>query len=172
MFYRDGNFLFFNSLGLKVVVTDRNGVFRKGYNLADILEIPERDRPNTEIFGFNLDHEGNMLFTVAVLFKAFVVSPDGKVTASFGKAGSAPGLFGIVSGIAKDDRGNYLVVERLRSVVMVFNREFRFLKEFGYQGKRPGNLVMPSQVEVGNSGKVFVNQVMKRGVSVFNVTID
>jgi hypothetical protein len=172
MFYRDGHFLFLNNSKMQVVVTDRKGVFQKGYDLADIIEIPEKDRPNTEIFGFNLDSEGNMLFTVAVLFQAFVVSPDGKVTATFGKAGSAPGLFGVVGGIAKDDQGNYLVAERLRSVVMVFDREFRFLKEFGYRGDKPGNLIRPNEVAVGNAGKIFVTQVRNRGVSVFNVTAD
>jgi len=170
MFYQDGHFLFLNDSKMQVVVTDRKGVFQKGYDLADIIEIPQKDRPNTEIFGFNLDSEGNMLFTVAVLFKAFVVSPDGKVTASFGKSGSAPGLFGVVGGIAKDDRGNYLVVERLRSVVMVFDKEFRFLKEFGYVGDKPGNLIRPNQVAVGNAGKIFVSQLRSRGVSVFSIT--
>jgi hypothetical protein len=157
---------------MRVVVTDRNGVFLKGYDLADILKIPEEDRPNTEIFGFNLDTEGNMLFTVTVLFKAYVVSPDGKIAASFGKAGSAPGLFGHVSGIAKDDMGNYLVVERLRSVVMVFDKEFRFLKEFGYRGSKPENLTRPTDVAVGNAGKLFVTQVRDRGVSVFHLATD
>jgi len=172
MFYQNGRFLFLSSSQMRAVVTDRNGVFQKGYDLANILEIPEKDRPNTEIFGFNLDPEGNMLFTVPVLFKAFVVSPDGKVTASFGKAGSAPGLFGIVSGIAKDAQGNYLVAERLRSVVMVFDKEFRFLKEFGYRGDKPGNLIRPSELAVGNAGKLYVTQVRNRGVSVFSVTND
>jgi hypothetical protein len=170
MFYQDGHFLFLNDSTLQVVVTDRKGVFQKGYDLAAIIEIPEKDRQNTEIFGFNLDSEGNMLFTVAVLFKAFEVSPDGKVTASFGKSGSAPGLFGVVGGIAKDDRGNYLVVERLRSVVMVFDKNFQFLKEFGYVGDKPGNLIRPNQVAVGNAGKIFVSQLRGRGVSVFSVT--
>jgi len=170
MFFRDGHLLFLNNTKMQVVVTDRKGVFQKGYDLADIIEIPEKDRSNTEIFGFNLDSEGNMLFTVAVLHRAFVVSPDGKVTASFGKAGSAPGLFGVVGGIAKDDLGNYLVAERLRSVVMVFNKEFQFLKEFGYRGDKPGNLIRPNEVAVGNAGKIFVNQLRNRGVSVFSVT--
>jgi hypothetical protein len=172
MFYRNGNFLFLSSSRMRVVVTDRNGAFLKGYDLADILEIPEQDRPNTEIFGFNLDSEGNMLFTVTVLFKAYVVSPDGKIAASFGKAGSAPGLFGHVSGIAKDDMGNYLVVERLRSVVMVFDKEFRFLKEFGYRGSKPENLTRPTDVAAGNAGKLFVTQVRDRGVSVFHLATD
>ena len=170
MFYRDGQFLFLNSNRMRVVVTDRKGVFQKEYDLADIIEIPEKDRPNTEIFGFNLDSEGNMLFTVALLHKAFVVSPDGKETASFGKAGSAPGLFGVVGGIAKDDRGNYLVVERLRSVVMVFDKEFQFLNEFGYRGDKPGSLMRPNEVAVGKAGKIFVSQLRSRGVSVFSVT--
>lgn len=170
MLYRDGKFLFLSSSKMQVIVTDRNGVFQKGYNLLDILGIPEKDRPNTEIFGFNLDSDGNMLFTVPVLFRAYVVSPDGKLTGAFGKAGSAPGLFGIVSGIAMDDQGNYLVVERLRGVVMVFDQEFRFLKEFGYRGDKPGSLIQPSEVAVGDAGKLYVTQVRNRGVSVFSVT--
>jgi hypothetical protein len=170
MFYRAGYFLFLSSTKMQVVVTDRKGVFQKSYDLAEIIEIPAKDRPNTEIFGFNLDSEGNMLFTVSVLYKAFVVSPDGKVTATFGKAGSAPGLFGVVGGIAKDDQGNYLVVERLRSVVMVFNKDFQFLKEFGYRGDKPGNLIRPNEVAVGKAGKIFVSQLRNRGVSVFSVT--
>jgi len=172
MLYRNGRLFFFNSRQSQVVVTDRHGKFQKGYDLADILEVDEKDRPKTEITGFNVDSEGNMLLTVPVLFKAFVVSPDGKVAASFGKAGSAPGLFGVVGGIAKDDRGNYLVVERLRSVVMVFDKEFQFLMEFGYRGDKPGNLIRPNAVAMGNAGKLYVTQVRNRGVSVFSVSDD
>ncbi|MBP2682172.1 MAG: hypothetical protein H6Q79_211 [Deltaproteobacteria bacterium] len=172
MFYRNNKIFLFSSSQMRVVVTDPKGAFLKGYDFGDILEIPEKDRPATEMFGINLDSEENMLFTVPVLFRAYVVSPDGKVAGAFGKAGSAPGLFGVVSGIAKDDRGNYFVVERLRSVVMVFDREYRFLKEFGYRGERPDNLIRPNEVAVGNAGKIYVTQVRDRGVSVFNITTD
>ena len=170
LFYRDGKFLLLSSGDMRVVVTDRNGLFLKGYDLADIIGIPEKDRPNTEITGFNLDSAGNMLFTVPVLFQAYIVTPEGKAAGSFGKAGSSPGRFGVVSGIARDDQGNYIVVERLRSVVMVFSKEFQFLKEFGYRGDKPDNLIRPNQVAVGNAGKIFVTQVRNRGVSVFSVT--
>jgi hypothetical protein len=172
MFYRDGNFILMSTVQMKAVVTDGKGVFRKGYDFARILEIPEKDRPDTEISGFSLDRAGNMLFTVTVLFKAYVVSPEGKVVASFGKAGSAPGMFGIVSGIVADDLGNYLIVERLRSVVMVFDKEFRFIREFGYRGDKPGNLIRPNDLAMGNSGKLYVTQVRNRGVSVFSLTSD
>lgn len=169
LYYRNGEFFLVGTNGMKAIVTDKNGGFRRGYDFAAILEIPEKDRPDTEISGFSLDRNGNMLFTVTVLFKAFIVSPDGKVAGSFGKSGSAPGMFGIVAGITADDHGNYLVVERLRSVVMVFDKEFRFINEFGYRGDKPGNLIRPNEVAVGNSGKLYVTQSRKRGVSVFSV---
>lgn len=169
LFYRNGEFFLVSTNRMKAVVADKNGVFRRGYDFAAILDIPEKDRPDTEITGFSLDKNGNMLFTVTVLFRAFVVSPDGKVTGTFGKSGSAPGMFGILGGIAADDHGNYLVVERLRSVVMVFNKEFRFLHEFGYSGEKPGNLIRPSELAVGNSGRLYVTQSRKRGVAVFSV---
>jgi hypothetical protein len=170
LFYRDGKILLLSSRDMRVVVTDRNGLFLKGYDLAEILGIEEKARPDTEIFGFNLDSAGNMLITVPVLFQVYIVTPEGRLAGSFGKAGSAPGRFGVVSGIARDDQGNYLVVERLRSVVMLFDKEFRFMKEFGYRGDKPDNLIRPDQVAVGNAGKIFVTQVRNRGVSVFSVT--
>lgn len=169
LLYRDGNFFFLDGFKLKAIVADRNGVFLKGYDLTNIFEIPDKDRPNVDIFGFNLDSDGNMLFTVPVLFKAFVVSPDGNMMASFGRAGSAPGMFGIVSAIAQDDHGNYLVVEQLRSVVMIFNKDFQFLHEFGYRGNKPWNLIRPNELAVGESGRIYVTQVRDRGVSVFSL---
>lgn len=169
LFYRDGHFLLVSKSQMLAVQTDRNGTFRKGYDFADLIEIPEKDRPDTEIFGFSVDGKGNMLFTVPVLFQAFRVSPDGRV-ASFGKGGSAPGMFGVVSGIVADDHGNTLVADSQRNVVMVFDPEFRFLTEFGYYGSKPQNLVRPRDIAMGNSGKLYVVQLGQRGISVFSVT--
>ncbi len=169
IFYREGRFLLVSLNQLLAVETDKRGVFRIGFDLARLLEIPEKDRPNTEIFGFSVDGRGNMLFTVPVLFQAFRVSPDGTVSA-FGRGGSAPGMFGVASGIASDDQGNYLVADSQRSVVMVFDPTFRFLTEFGYYGSKPQNLVRPRDIAMGNSGKLYVVQLGQRGVSVFSVT--
>lgn len=166
--YRDGGFVFVNLTQLLAVQTDKKGVFRKGFNFADLLEIPEKDRPNTEIFGFSVDGRGNMLFTIPVLFQAFRVSPEGKVS-SFGKGGSAPGMFGVVSGIVADDHGNYLVSDSQRNVVMIFDPAFRFITEFGYYGTKPQNLVRPRDIALGNSGKLYIVQLGNRGVSVFSV---
>jgi len=172
LMYRDGNcYLAGTGRGL-AIATDKKGVFQRGYDFLKILKIPEKERADKELSGFSIDKSGNMLFTIPVLFKAYVVSPEGNMEASFGKPGSAPGMFGVVGGIAADDLGNYFVVERLRSVVMVFDKEFRFLHEFGYRGAKPANLIRPSDLALGNTGKLYVNQMRDRGVSVFSVTSD
>jgi hypothetical protein len=172
MVYRDGSFFLVNMNEARAIRTDKKGVFQRGYDFLKIIELPEKDRSDKELFGFSIDPAGNLLFTIPVLFKAYVVSPEGKMVASFGKAGSAPGMFGVVSGIAMDDLGNYIVVERLRSVVMVFDKEFRFLQEFGYRGTKPANLIQPNDLVVGNTGKLYVTQVRERGVSVFTLVSD
>jgi hypothetical protein len=170
IFYREGHIYLVDRLKQLVVVTDKRGVFDKGYNFAELLEIPEKDRENTEIFGFSIDGAGNMQFTIPVLFKAYVVSPEGKVAATFGKSGSSPGMFGIVNGIVADDQGNRFVAEMLRSVVMVFDKEYRFLYEFGYRGDKPENLIRPSGMAMGNAGKLYVTQLGRQGVSVFRIS--
>ena len=169
LIYRDGRFILVSRNQPLAVETDKKGVFRRGYDFGRLLEIPEKDRPNTDIFGFSVDGQGNMLFTIPVLFQAFRVSPDGNVS-SFGRGGSSPGSFGVVSGIVADDHGNYLVADSQRSVVMVFDPTFKFLIEFGYYGNKPQNLVRPRNIAIGNSGRLYVVQLGHRGVSVFSVT--
>jgi DNA-binding beta-propeller fold protein YncE len=109
-----------------------------------------------------------MLFTVPVLFAAFVVSPQGEVR-SFGRVGSGPGMFGIVSDIVSDDRGNYLVADKLRSVVMIFDATFGFIQEFGYLTTRPDGLIRPSRLAVSGSGRLYVTQMRHNGISVFDL---
>jgi hypothetical protein len=109
-----------------------------------------------------------MLFTVPVLFSASVLSPDGKIM-NFGSAGSIPGKFGIVSGITTDNKGNYLVADKLKCVINVFDRGTKFLMEFGGRGNGPENLIVPSVLAVDGSDKVYVTQGGNRGVSVFRL---
>lgn len=121
---------------LWAVETDRSGVFRKSYDLAKVIGAGEKDRGEVEIFGFTADDAGDMLFTVPVLFKAFVVAPDGTIR-TFGKAGSAPGMFGVAAGIETDGKGDFFVADKLRSVVMVFDKDFNFVREFGGAATAP-----------------------------------
>jgi len=154
-----------------MVVTDRRGKFLRGLDLGKLIEVPEKDRDTTEISGISVDATGAVLFTVPVDFRAFVVTPDGKYE-SFGRAGSAPGQFGVVSGIVRDAQGRTYVADKLRSVVMVFDKAGSFVTEFGFLGLGADNLVRPDQIALGARGKLYVTQLYNRGVSVFTVGPD
>jgi hypothetical protein len=165
IFDRDGRFFLVSTGQLRVVVVDGSGDYREHLDLADLLGIDDPEA--TKITGFSFDRSGNMLFTIAVLFRAFVVSPDGAVR-EFGSAGSAPGKFGVAAGIAATDDGHYLVADKLRDVVMVFDSSFRLVTEFA-GGNRWG-LVRPSALVVGNAGTVYVTQGRERGVAVLGLS--
>ena len=165
--YWKGNIYFADIAARKIVVTDSGGSFVDGYNVGAILASEEK--PGTENFigGFNVDKDGNMLLTVPTLFLALKISRDHKVE-SFGSPGSLDGKFNVVGGIASDDRGYIYVADILKSVIMVYDKDFKFQMQFGYRGSERGSLVAPQQVEI-MSDKLFVNQARNRGISVFRI---
>ncbi len=168
MVYAGEDLYLASSGGMKIVVVDRKGNYRRGYDLFAVLDLEEKDRGNAEIGGLSVDGEGNILLTIPVLFTAYVISPDGKVK-SFGKPGGAPGRFNIVSGIARDSRGHFLIVDKLKCAVMVYDRNFNFLSQFSSRGYKPGNLIYPDDIAV-EGDRVYVTQMGKRGVSVWKLT--
>lgn len=162
-----GGLLYFATLGAaRVIVTTTTGEYRRHVDLVPLLELDDKHQGGVELSGFNVDAEGNILFTVSELFRGFRLSPDGKL-ASFGKSGSAPGLFGVVAGIATDSQGNVLVTDRLKCVVIAFSKDFQFLTELGYRGARPENLIVPDDIAVDRQDRLYVSQGRRRGVSVF-----
>ncbi len=169
MAYREGQFYLADARTLRIAVTDRNGQVQKTYDLIPLLDLKEKDRADLEMGGFSVDSEGNMLFTIPVLFSATVLSPEGKVQ-NFGQPGSIPGKFGIASNIIVDNKGNYLVADKLKCVVSVFDKGTQFLMEFGGRGNGPGDLIVPDGLAVDGSDKVYVTQGGNRGVSVFRLS--
>lgn len=168
MVHRNG-LLYFASLGSSsVIVTDANGEFRSHVEFLPLLEEDEKKKDGVESIGFTVDREGNIFLTMPVLFAVYKFSQDGKLT-SFGRPGSAPGRFGVVAGIASDSRGNLFVADKLKSVVMVFDKDFNFLTEFGYRGSKPANLVVPDDIAIDKRDRVYVSQARRRGVSVFGL---
>jgi len=149
---------------MRVVVTDGEGKVEQTHDLAALVRKKE---PDTKIGmnGFWVDGQGNFVFTLPYAFTAFVMSPTG-VLRQFGSRGSSPGKFNIVGSVVADERGWLFVLDRLRSVVMVFDPDLRFVLEFGYRGDGPTNLIAPYDLAVGN-GKVFVSQARGRGVKAF-----
>jgi hypothetical protein len=141
---------------MKVLVVERDGRVVQAFELAKLVGLGPKNPAEAMMRGFNVDRDGNILFTVASVFSACVLSPDGKLRA-FGQKGSSPGKFNVVSGIAADEEGRLYLTDSLRAVVMVFDPAFQFLGEFGYRGPDPDNLVSPFNLAVGN-GRVYVTQ--------------
>ncbi len=168
MAYRDGKFYLGDARTLRIAVADKNGQVQKTYDLIPIFDLKEKDRGDIEMGSFSVDSERNMLFTIPVLFSATVLSPEGTVR-NFGQPGSLPGKFGVASGIIEDNKGNYLVADKLKSVISVFNKGTQFLIEFGGRGNGPENLIVPDVLAVDGSDKVYVTQGGNRGVSVFRL---
>lgn len=170
MIYRD-DYLYLASLSKKkVVVTTSDGKFEAGYVIDSLLGgISDRKKKDIQMGGFSVDEDGNILFTLPTMFKAFKLSPDREMTA-FGKPGGLPGDFGVVSGIISDDRGNYLVVDKQKSKVMVFDKNYQFLTEFGHRGLDAGGLIRPQDLSIDSQNRVYVTSSARRGISVFKIT--
>ncbi len=122
-------------------------------------------------FGFDMDNKGDMYLTIPTSFRAFKVTPGGKVSA-FGQGGDGPGKFGVASGITVDDRGYIYVTDRLRCVVLIFDKNLEFVREFGYRGYGPGGLIVPTEDVIGRDGTLYVSQGANRGVDVFKMGYD
>ena len=172
IFLRPGGLYLASRRDQRVAVVDpQTGEFRRGFDLAEMLQFSAEQRNDEGIVGFDIDGHGNMLLTIPTLFRAFVVSPDGEVS-SFGESGSTPGRFGVVADITRNDSGHYFVADRGRSVVMVFDEDFAFVSEFGYRGTAPENLIRPSNLAVTGSDRVYVTQLRQRGVAAFSVSYE
>ncbi len=166
MRYASGKIYLADDAAMRILVLDQAGQYVASYDVAEKIEMADQ-RAELGMRGFGVDGEGNLLFTIQPLFKAYVMTPAGAVQ-GFGVRGSAPGRFNIVGGITRDAAGNYYVADMLKSAILVFDRNFRFVKEFGYRGPTEGSLAVPEEIVVGGD-KLFVSNRGRKGVSVFHV---
>jgi DNA-binding beta-propeller fold protein YncE len=164
--FANGKVYLADRVSMKVLLVDESGAYAASYDLADMMGFPD-SREDLGLSGFNVDRQGNILFTVAPMFSAYIVSLDGKMR-SWGKPGGGPGKFNITSGIASDDAGRIYIVDSLKCAVLVFDRDLQFVGEYGYRGRTAGRLVSPKSVAVGN-GVVYVAQNGQRGVTVYRI---
>ena len=170
MVFRNGKFYFASLATSSVIITGADGAFDKH---IDLLSLLGADGPGggADIVGFTVNQDGDIIFTVPTQFKVYKLSNDGKIT-SFGRAGSIAGRFGVIAGVASDSQGNLFVTDKLKCVVMMFDKDFKFLTEFGYRGPRPENLIAPDAIVTDRRDRLYVSQARSRGVSVFALTRD
>ncbi len=166
MVLRKERFYFASLAASSVIVTDAKGTFLRHVDLPSMMQPEERQRGGTEALGFSVDEEGSIFLTLPSVFRVYKIAEDGGLT-EFGRPGAVPGRFGIVAGIAVDRRGNLLVADKLKCVVMLFDKDFGFVGEFGYRGPAPENLIVPEDVAVDRLDRVYVAQGRRRGISVF-----
>jgi DNA-binding beta-propeller fold protein YncE len=177
--YQDGKLYLLDSKAMKLILLSRDGTVLKIHDFGEKLrEIADRSDPDKkksielDIGDFSLDPNGNIYFTAPLIFTAFRVNGDGTVN-SFGRSGSGPGKFGVVAGIAADEQGNIYVADRLRSVVLLFNSDFKFQGEFGYRGGLPEDLLVPDSIAIDQKGnRVFVAQGANKGVGAYKVIFE
>ncbi len=155
--------------GMQIVICKPDGSYVKGFDLYEHLGLDRDERDEMEFNGFRLDRDGNILFTIPFIFKAYIMAPDGKFRA-FGSPGGAPGRFNVVAGMVADSHGNYLIADKLKCAVLVFDRNLKFVKEFGYRGPGPENMTIPNDLAIDNQDRIYVSQGAGRGVSVFALT--
>ena len=174
--FRDGKLYLLDAEALKLVVLTADGGFLKGYRIRELLmdaagddERYQKELAGMDFNGFCVDARGAMYFTAPTSFSAYRMDSDGSIR-GFGRSGSGPGTFGVVAGIDVDSQGTIYVTDRLRSVVIVFDRDFKFVREFGHRGGLPENLIAPDDVVIDErNGKLYVAQAANRGVSVFRL---
>ena len=188
--YHAGKLYLAESVSMQVLITQLSGQVENTYDLRTLVsnQIKERadsqkqndallkktrkdleDLAKSDLGGFSVDSHGNIYFTLSTLFAAYRFNPNSNSNPEgFGIPGSAPGKFGVVAGICADSQGNIYVTDRLRSVVMIFDPELRFLSEFGYRGGTQQNLMVPDDIAIdGLRQRIYVAQAANRGVSIF-----
>jgi hypothetical protein len=167
--YWGGNFYFVSLQTMIVIIVDPDGNFKEDYDILPLLELEEKAKQDAQMEALSIDKDGNFLFTIPPLFRAYKITPDRKVS-YFGSPGSIPGKFNIVAGITSDDKGNIFVVDKLKSSVMIYDKNFKFLNQFSSRGWKSNFLLAPEDIEIDNHDRVYITQAGKKGVSVFRIT--
>ena len=82
--------------------------------------------------------------------------------------GSGDGQFHEPSGLATDNNGNIVVVDRYNHRVQVLTENGAFLKQFGSKGTKPGQFSFPTDVATDKAGRYYVTDNGNSRVQVFD----
>ena len=108
----------------------------------------------------NGEHVQGSPFTVLV--KPFHLKP----LFSFGKLGSADGMFQYPRGVAVNHRDEIAVTDQENHRVQIFNNNGNFMRSFGRQGSKNGEFNSPAGIAFDKDGNIFVvdkgNHIIQR----------
>lgn len=79
----------------------------------------------------DVNPKGDLLVADMMNFRIQVFGPDGAFLRKFGQAGTEPGMFSRIKGLAHDGFGNLYVVDGDHSTVQIFNPDYEALMYFG-----------------------------------------
>lgn len=187
--YKAGNLYLADAEKMQVVIVSTDGQVLENFNFRYQLEeqlrtelkdetLRESQRKRlqdkiatlkgADMTGFSVAVNGDMYFTVSPLFTAYRATRQAGLQ-GFGTPGGAPGKFGVIASISADSAGNIFVSDRLRCVVLIFDKNFNYLAEFGYRGEQADNLIVPDDIAIDErNNRIYVAQAANLGVSVFS----
>jgi DNA-binding beta-propeller fold protein YncE len=89
-------------------------------------------------------------------------SAEGTLLRSWGEPGKGPGQFVVPHGIAVDQEGRVLVVDRHNDRIQIFDQDGRYLTEWG-------DLMWPTGIFIDADQTVYVSELTRPGISVFDI---
>jgi len=101
------------------------------------------------------DSDGNVYVTDLGNRRVQKFDNNGIFLKTWGTAGSEPGQFNSISGIAVDQNSVYVVDNQLNKI-QKFDLDGKFVTQWGIQGKSTGQFMSPSGIAIGNNGTVLV----------------
>ncbi len=85
-----------------------------------------------------------------------IANRDGSEVMRFGKQGTEPGQFIIITGIALDDEENIYVTDKVTATVTKFNKDGIFQSRFGKQSLGIHGFVRPKGIDIDREGRIWV----------------
>jgi DNA-binding beta-propeller fold protein YncE len=118
--------------------------------------------------GLAIDSHDEVLVADTLNNRVVRFSPDGKVLATFGSAGSGDGQFNMPWGVGVDTSDNIYVADWRNDRVQKFSPGGEYLATFGSSGSGIGELQRPADVAVDADGNIYVADWGNERVSIFD----
>ena len=134
---------------------NRNGMYK-------IIYFPRVQGTFKLLVKVNGEHISCSPFTVTL--KPFQVKP----VLSFGKQGSADGMFKLPTGVAVTDKDEIVVADCANHRVQVFDSNGTFLRSFGHKGENAGEFNFPIGVATDKDRQIFVADRDNHRIQIFS----